>query len=71
MAGTNAIFWGFIFGAIGLGYITYGTRQKKAIPLLCGILLGGFTWFVRETLLIFLLGVLFMAVPFVVKRIRG
>ncbi len=71
MSGSNVFFWGYIFGAIGLGYLSYGVRQKKPIPLVCGLVLGGFTWFVSSLVLIFVLGGLFMALPFALKRLRG
>ncbi len=70
MNDTNVFFWGFIFGAIGLGYLTYGIRQKKAVPLVCGLVLGGFSYFVTGLVSMFILGAVFMALPFVVGRGR-
>ncbi len=71
MNNTSVFFWGFIFGAIGLGYLTYGVRQKKALPLLSGVLLSGFSYFVSNLILMFFLGGLFMALPLAVKRLWG
>ncbi len=71
MSDSTVFFWGYIFGAIGLGYLVYGMRQKKPIPLVCGLVLSGYTWFVKGLLPIFVLGGLFMALPLVVKRLRG
>jgi hypothetical protein len=34
---TSTLMWGVILGAIGLGFFTYGRRQKAVIPLLSGI----------------------------------
>ncbi len=71
MNDTNIFFWGFIFGVIGFGYLTYGIKQKKGISLFCGVLLSGFSYFISNLLYMFILGGLFMAMPFVVKRLRG
>ncbi len=68
---TNVFFWGFIFGAIGFAYLTYGVKQKKSIPLISGVLLSGFSYFVSNLILMFIIAGVFMALPFVVKRARG
>jgi len=36
---TTYILWNIFLGALGIAYITYGKVQRKAIPLLGGILL--------------------------------
>jgi hypothetical protein len=65
---TASLLWGTVFGAIGAGYILYGRRQREAIPLLCGIGLAGFTWFVSGTWATLLVGAVLMAIPFVANR---
>ena len=65
---TASLLWGTVFGAIGAGYILYGRRQREAIPLLCGIGLVGFTWFVTNPWAIVLAGAALMAAPFVARR---
>ncbi len=71
MENTNIFFWGFILGAIGLGYLSYGVKQKKGVPLLSGVLLSGFSYFITNLLYMFMLAALFMLLPFFVKRLRG
>ena len=39
MDSTSQIVWAMLFGAIGLGFFTYGKRQKSAVPFLAGIAL--------------------------------
>jgi len=68
---TNVFFWGFIFGAIGLGYLTYGVKQKKPVALVCGVILSGFSYFVSNLLPMFIIGGLVMALPLVLKKLRG
>lgn len=62
------LLWGVAFGAIGAGYIVYGRRQRAPLPLLCGLGLAGFTWFVTSAWAIVLVGAALMAAPFVLRR---
>lgn len=39
MPETSVLLWGMLFGSIGLGFFTYGKRQKAVVPLLTGIAL--------------------------------
>ncbi|MEJ2464608.1 MAG: hypothetical protein P8045_02760 [Candidatus Thiodiazotropha sp.] len=36
---TGHLLWVVLFGAIGLGYLTYGRRQGALLPLFIGITL--------------------------------
>jgi len=65
---TASLLWGVLFGAIGTGYIVYGRRQRAPVPLLCGLGLVAFTWFVSSPWAIVLVGAALMAAPFVVSR---
>ena len=62
MAGHAALFWGLIFGSIGFGFFLYGKNQRAIMPLVCGIALMVFPYFVSNTLLLpmfFLSGALY------------
>lgn len=65
---TASLLWGTLFGAIGAGYIVYGRRQRAPVPLLCGIGLVAFTWFVSSAWAIVLVGAALMAAPFLARR---
>lgn len=41
MDSTSLLIWGVVFGAIGLGFFTYGKKQKAIVPLFTGI------WIIR------------------------
>jgi hypothetical protein len=64
MSDTSSLFWGVLFGSIGMGYFLYGKRQRRAMPLVAGVLLCVFPYFVTNAVLTVLLGVLFMALPY-------
>ena len=42
------LLWGVIFGSIGAGYLLYGKRQSAPVPLLCGLALCVFPYFVSS-----------------------
>jgi hypothetical protein len=58
-----------IFSAIGFGYFIYGKRQREGMPLVAGILLMLYPYFVSSTLGLIVVGIMIMAVPFAIKRI--
>jgi predicted membrane protein len=64
---TSSLLWGLLFGSIGLGFFIYGKRQRNAVPLICGLLLMIFPYFVSNTTLLVALGVVLMAVPYFLR----
>ena len=36
---TSYILWSIFLGALGIAYVVYGKKQRKAVPLLGGIVL--------------------------------
>lgn len=67
MINATTLMWGIIFGSIGLGFFVYGKKQKAVVPLLCGIGLMLFPYFISNTLLLVLSGVVVVVVPFMIK----
>jgi hypothetical protein len=61
------MFFGFLFGAIGAGYIVYGRKQRRGIALLCGITLCVFPYFFDNAYLIIGIAIVLMAAPFFVR----
>ena len=61
------LFWGLVFGSVGLGYFVYGKRQSAPVPLVCGLALMVFPYFVSSTLLLVAVGVALMAIPYFVR----
>ena len=57
-----------MFGAFGLGFFIYGKKQNAVVPLLCGLALMVFPYFISNTILLVVIGVVLMALPFFVKR---
>ena len=64
---TSSLLWGLLFGSIGLGFLVYGRKQKRVVPLLCGLALIVYPYFVSNTILLVILGVALMAIPYFVR----
>ena len=56
-----------LFGAVGLGYFVYGRRQKKIVPLLCGVSLMVYPYFVSHTILLVGIGLVLLGVPYFIR----
>jgi len=61
------IIWGMVFGAIGLGFFVYGRRQKSVVPLLTGVALFIFPYFIANSFLLVIVGIALIAVPYFVR----
>jgi hypothetical protein len=57
---------GILTGAVGVGYFVYGKRQTKFAPLLAGMALCVYPYFVDSVLWLVVIGALLMAAPFVI-----
>jgi hypothetical protein len=57
---------GVFTGAIGVGYFMYGKRQAKFAPLIAGMMLCVYPYFIDGVLWLVLVGVALMAVPFLI-----
>ena len=65
---TGVLLWGLLFGSIGLGYFIYGKKQRAVVPLVCGLALMVFPYFVPNTILLVGIGVLLTAIPYFLRR---
>ena len=63
MGSVASIVWGTLFGAIGVGYFLYGKRQSMIMPLVCGIALMVYPWFVPGAFWIVMIGIVLAALP--------
>ena len=68
MASGGALFWTVLFSSIGLGYFVYGKKQKKGMPLFCGIGLMVFPYFVSNAIVVVIIGCLMAALPYFLRN---
>ena len=67
MDNTAQLLWGLLFGSVGIGFFIYGRRQRQVVPLVCGLGLMIFPYFVTSTLALVVVGAVLMAVPYFVR----
>lgn len=61
------LWWGLLFGSIGLGFFIYGKKQGVIVPLVCGLALMAFPYFVSSTVWLVIIGVVLIAIPYFVR----
>jgi hypothetical protein len=64
---TSSLLWGLLFGSVGLAYFVYGRKQRAVVPLVCGIALMAYPYFVSSTVLLVGIGVVLAAIPYFVR----
>ncbi|MGD8569567.1 MAG: hypothetical protein PVJ39_15890 [Gammaproteobacteria bacterium] len=67
MDNTATLIWGMLFGAIGLGFFMYGKKQRSPIPLIAGLGLMVFPYFISNVYLIVIVGAALMALPYFIQ----
>ena len=60
------LFFGLFAGAIGVAYIVYGRRQTKLVPVIAGVLLCVYPYFIDSGLWLGVIGAALVAAPFVI-----
>jgi len=56
-----------LFGSIGLGFFIYGRKQRAVVPLVCGLALMLFPYFVSNAMLLVGIGALLIALPYFLR----
>ena len=67
MEGTSLLVWGMLFGAVGLGFFTYGKKQKAVVPLVVGISLFIFPYFASNIYVLIIVGVILVVLPYFMR----
>ena len=61
------LLWGVLFSSVGVGYFIYGKKQSSLIPLVCGIALMGYVYFISNVYLLVSVGVVIAAIPYFLR----
>ena len=67
MEGISQLVWVILFGALGLGFFTYGRKQKAVVPLITGISLFIIPYFISNLYVLVFAGAALVALPYFVK----
>jgi hypothetical protein len=61
------LLWSMLFGSIGLGYFVYGKKQRLVAPLVCGLALMLYPWFVASTWWLVIIGAGLSMIPWFIR----
>jgi hypothetical protein len=64
---SNTLLIGMVAGAIGLGYFVYGKKQAKVVPLICGIALMAYPYFIEDIWILVGIGLILCLAPFFLR----
>jgi hypothetical protein len=62
-----SLFWGLIFGAIGLGMFIYGRKQSRMVPFVCGLGLMVFPYFVSDLYMLIAAGAALLLAAYFIR----
>ena len=64
---AGVLLWGLLFSSIGLGFFLYGKKQRAVVPLVCGLVLMIYPYFIPNVVALVAIGVVLIAVPYFFK----
>ncbi|MFT6925219.1 MAG: putative membrane protein [Psychromonas sp.] len=67
MDSESIIIWSVLFGAIGMGYFSYGKKQKAIVPLAIGLSLFVFPYFMSSVTMLLIVGIILVMIPYFIK----
>ena len=67
MMDPSIFIWSIVFGVLGLGFFTYGKKQRALVPFLTGIALFIFPYFISDQLTLVMIGLLLLVTPFIIS----
>jgi len=65
---STQLIWSVIFGGLGIGYFSYGKKQKAIVPLLAGIGLFIFPYFTTSMYAMIFVGFGLAVIPYFIRR---
>jgi hypothetical protein len=63
----SILLWGLLFSSIGLGFFLYGRKRRAVVPLVCGLALMIYPYFVAHVGALIAIGVLLAAIPYFLR----
>ncbi|MCB1163089.1 hypothetical protein KDL67_10420 [bacterium] len=64
---AGGLFLGLLFSTIGVGFFIYGKKQGAPVPLICGLVLMVYPYFVANPVVEILIGLALIALPYFVR----
>jgi len=60
----SRLLWGLLFSSVGVGFFLYGKRQRSIVPLVCGLALVIYPYFVDNVFAIVAIGIGLTSIPY-------
>jgi hypothetical protein len=64
----SKLLWGLLFSSIGVGFALYGKQQRAVVPLLCGVALMIYPYFVPNVFALVAAGIVLSCIPYFFRR---
>ncbi len=64
---SSILLWGLLFSSIGFGFFLYGRKQRAVVPLLCGIAMMVYPYFISNVMALVAIGVVLAAIPYFLR----
>jgi hypothetical protein len=64
---ASILLWGLLFSSIGFGFFLYGKKQRAVVPLVCGIALMIYPYFIPNVMALIAIGVVLVAIPYFLR----
>ncbi len=61
---ASTLLWGLLFSSVGFGFFLYGRKQRAVVPLVCGIAMMIFPYFIPNPFAVVAIGVTLAAIPY-------
>jgi hypothetical protein len=64
MGSESELLLGVLFGSVGFGFFLYGKKQRMVVPLVCGLALMVYPYFMPNVIALVLIGLVLVAIPY-------
>jgi len=64
---SSLLLWSVLFGSVGLGFFMYGRKQNAIVPLVCGLALMIFPYFIPNMIALIVVGCALIVFPYFVR----
>jgi len=61
---VSTLLWGVLFSSVGLGFFFYGKKQRAPVPLVCGLALMIYPYFIPNVIALVVIGIVLSAIPY-------
>ncbi len=62
------LLWELLFSSIGFAFFLYGRKQRAVVPLVCGIALMIYPYFIPNVYALVAIGIALAAIPYFLRR---